>query len=113
MVGESGLAHEAARRIPAIHPDVAILDARLRDGSGVDACREIRTRNPEIRAPILTSSDEDEAIFAAIWPAGHTLKHCVATTSSRPYAGSPPGQSTLPVGHRRRPRAGPSRSSRR
>ena len=65
VVGESGLAEEAARRIPALRPDVAILDGRLPDGSGIDVCREIRSRDPEIKALILTSYDDDDALFAA------------------------------------------------
>ena len=54
IVGESGLAREAARRIPALRPDVALLDARLPDGSGIEVCREIRSRDPSIHAIILT-----------------------------------------------------------
>ena len=49
VVGESGLAEEATRRIPALRPHVALLDARLPDGRGVDVCREIRSRHPERR----------------------------------------------------------------
>ena len=74
--GSPGLADEATRRIPALRPDVAILDARLPDGSGIDVCREIRSRDPHIKALILTSYDDDEALFAAIMAgaAGYTLK---------------------------------------
>ncbi|QNN51525.1 response regulator [Nocardioides mesophilus] len=76
VVGESGLAHEAAARIPALRPHVAVLDARLPDGSGIDVCREIRSVDPEIKALILTSYDDDEALFAAILAgaAGYVLK---------------------------------------
>ena len=76
MVGESGLAKEAARRIPALRPDVAILDARLPDGSGIDVCRDVRSVDPNINALILTSYDDDEALFAAILAgaAGYVLK---------------------------------------
>ena len=76
VVGESGTADEAIRRIPALRPDVAILDARLPDGSGIDVCREIRSRDPHIKALILTSYDDDEALFAAIMAgaSGYTLK---------------------------------------
>ena len=76
VVGESGLAEEAKRRIPAMRPDVAILDGRLPDGSGIDVCREVRSRHPEIAALILTSYDDDEALFAAIMAgaAGYVLK---------------------------------------
>jgi len=76
VVGESGLAHEATRHIPALRPDVAILDGRLPDGSGIDVCREIRSRDPDIAALILTSYDDDDALFAAIMAgaAGYILK---------------------------------------
>lgn len=76
VVGESGLAQEATRRIPALRPDVAILDGRLPDGSGIDVCREVRSRSPEIAALILTSFDDDDALFSAIMAgaAGYLLK---------------------------------------
>ncbi|NHC22118.1 response regulator transcription factor [Nocardioides sp. IC4_145] len=76
VVGESGLAEEAARRIPALRPDVAILDGRLPDGSGIDVCREVRSRDAAIKALILTSYDDDDALFAAIMAgaAGYLLK---------------------------------------
>ena len=76
VVGDVGSAQEAIRIVPALRPDVAVLDARLPDGSGIDVCREIRSRNPEIRAIILTSYDDDEALFAAIMAgaSGYVLK---------------------------------------
>ncbi|MGI8434382.1 MAG: response regulator [Nocardioidaceae bacterium] len=76
VVGESGSALEAERRIPALRPDVAVLDARLPDGSGIDVCRAVRSVDPTIRALILTSYDDDEALFAAIMAgaAGYVLK---------------------------------------
>jgi DNA-binding NarL/FixJ family response regulator len=76
VVGESGLAQEAIRRIPALRPDVAILDGRLPDGSGIDVCREIRSQDPEIKALILTSFDDDDALFSAIMAgaSGYLLK---------------------------------------
>ena len=76
VVGESGLAHEAAARIPALRPHVAVLDARLPDGSGIDVCRDVRSVDPTIRALILTSYDDDEALFAAILAgaSGYVLK---------------------------------------
>src|SRR5690242_21532844 len=76
VVGESGLANEAAARIPALRPDVAVLDARLPDGSGIEVCRTVRAIDPQIKALILTSYDDDEALFAAIMAgaAGYTLK---------------------------------------
>lgn len=76
VVGESGSAAEAARRIPAIRPAVAVLDARLPDGSGIEVCREVRSLDPGIKALILTSYDDDDALFAAIMAgaAGYVLK---------------------------------------
>ena len=76
VVGESGLAEEATRRIPALRPDVAVLDGRLPDGSGIDVCRDVRSVDPSIACLILTSYDDDEALFHAIMAgaAGYVLK---------------------------------------
>lgn len=76
VVGESGSAAEAKRRIPALHPDVAVLDARLPDGSGIDVCRSIRSVDPGLRAIILTSYDDDQALRAAVLAgaSGYVLK---------------------------------------
>ncbi|MDX6367901.1 MAG: two-component system, NarL family, response regulator DevR [Nocardioidaceae bacterium] len=81
VVGESGSAVEAQSRIPALRPDVAVLDARLPDGSGIEVCRSIRSVDPRLRALILTSYDDDEALFAAIMAgaAGYVLKQ-IGTT---------------------------------
>ena len=76
VVGESGLAQEAVRRIPALRPDVAILDGRLPDGTGMEVCRDVRSVDPSIKALILTSYDDDDALFSAIMAgaAGYILK---------------------------------------
>ena len=66
VVGESATAAEATARIPALRPDVAVLDGRLPDGSGIEVCRAVRAVDPTIKALILTSYDDDEALFAAI-----------------------------------------------
>ncbi len=97
VVGESGLAEEATRRIPALRPDVAILDGRLPDGSGVDVCREIRSRDPHIKALILTSYDDDEALFSAIMAgaAGYVLKQVRGTDLIDTVRRVAAGQSTL------------------
>jgi DNA-binding NarL/FixJ family response regulator len=65
VVGESGSAPEATRMIPALRPDVALLDVQLPDGSGIEVCRHIRTQDPHIRALMLTTFDDDEARLAA------------------------------------------------
>ena len=76
VAGEAGTADEALRRLPAVRPDVAILDVRLPDGNGVEVCREIRSRHPEIQCLMLTSFADDEALFDAIMAgaAGYVLK---------------------------------------
>jgi DNA-binding NarL/FixJ family response regulator len=76
VIGESGSAREAGRRIPALRPDVAILDGRLPDGTGMDVCRDVRSLDPGIACLILTSYDDDEALVAAIMAgaAGYVLK---------------------------------------
>jgi len=76
IVGEAGTAAEALARIPATRPDVAVLDARLPDGSGIDVCRDIRSVMPDVRCIILTSYDDNDAVFAAVMAgaAGYLLK---------------------------------------
>jgi two-component system response regulator DevR len=76
IVGEAATVAQALRRIPAVRPDVAVLDARLPDGSGIDVCREISSSHPGVRCLILTSYDDDEALFAAVMAgaAGYLLK---------------------------------------
>lgn len=76
VVGESGSAQEAARRIPALRPSVMVLDARLPDGSGIDVCRDVRSVDPSIAGLILTSFDDDAALTAAVaaGAAGYVLK---------------------------------------
>ncbi len=66
VVGEAGTAEEALSRIPPTRPEVALLDVRLPDGDGVEVCREIRSRHPEIQCLMLTSFADDEALFDAI-----------------------------------------------
>jgi DNA-binding NarL/FixJ family response regulator len=76
VVGEASTAAEALIRIPLIRPQVAVLDVRLPDGSGVEVCREIRSEWPEIVCVMLTSYNDDEALYAAILAgaAGYVLK---------------------------------------
>lgn len=81
VVGEAGTAEQALNRIPAIRPHVALLDARLPDGSGIDVCRDIRSAMPETRCLILTSYDDEDAIFAAVMAgaSGYLLKEIRGT----------------------------------
>jgi len=76
VCGEAASAAEALARIPASRPDVAVLDVRLPDGNGVELCRELRARTPELHCLMLTSFSDDEALLDAIMAgaAGFVLK---------------------------------------
>jgi two-component system, NarL family, response regulator DevR len=95
VVGEAGTVAEALDRIPSTNPDVAVLDVRLPDGSGVEVCREIRSQCPDIVCVMLTSYVDDEILFAAIMAgaAGYVLKQVgggdLVQTVRRAGAGQP------------------------
>ena len=76
VVGEAGNVEQALQRIGAVNPDVAVLDVRLPDGSGVELCRDIRANHPNIACLMLTSYSDDEALFEAIMAgaSGYVLK---------------------------------------
>jgi DNA-binding NarL/FixJ family response regulator len=76
VVGEAGTADAALKAIPETEPRVAVLDVRLPDGSGVEVCREVRSRHPEVACLMLTSFSDDEALFDAIMAgaSGYVLK---------------------------------------
>jgi DNA-binding NarL/FixJ family response regulator len=76
VVGEAGTAAEALARVPAVKPQVAILDVRLPDGDGVTVCRELRSRLPDLACLMLTSFGDDEALLSAIMAgaSGYLLK---------------------------------------
>ena len=81
VVGEAGTAADAITRIAASQPDVAVLDVRLPDGSGVEVCREVRSLFPDIHVLMLTSYADDEALFNAIMAgaSGYVLKEIRGT----------------------------------
>jgi two-component system, NarL family, response regulator DevR len=81
VIGEAGTAQSALARIPALRPDVAVLDVRLPDGDGVSVCRDIRSRMPEVACLMLTSFGDEEALFDAIMAgaAGYVLKQIRGT----------------------------------
>jgi two-component system response regulator DevR len=81
VVGEAKNAAEALARVPALKPDVAILDVRLPDGDGVSVCRELRSRMPELKVIMLTSYSDDEALFEAILAgaSGYLLKQILGS----------------------------------
>ena len=76
VVGEAKNAAEAMARVPALRPDVVVLDVRLPDGDGVTVCRELRARMPGLGVVMLTSYSDDEALFQAILAgaSGYLLK---------------------------------------
>ncbi len=76
VVGEAGTVEEAVATAARTEPDVIVMDIRLPDGSGVDACREIRGQRPETKVIMLTSYADDEAIYGSIMAgaAGYLLK---------------------------------------
>lgn len=76
VVGEAGTAAQARARIAATRPDVALLDVRLPDGSGIDVCRDVRSDDPGVRCLILTGYDDDDALSAAVLAgaSGYVLK---------------------------------------
>jgi two-component system response regulator DevR len=81
IVGEGTTVAQGWARIRATRPDVVLLDVRLPDGSGIDLCREIRSRYPEIKCLVLTAYDDDDALRAAVLAgaAGYVIKDIRAT----------------------------------
>jgi DNA-binding NarL/FixJ family response regulator len=76
VVGEAATAAEALARVPALRPQVAVLDVRLPDGDGVGVCRELRSQMPELACLMLTSFSDDDALLDAVMAgaAGYVLK---------------------------------------
>jgi two-component system, NarL family, response regulator DevR len=76
VIGEAGTASAALARIPALRPDVAVLDVRLPDGDGVTVCREVRSRMPRVACLMLTAFSDDQALLDSIMAgaAGYVLK---------------------------------------
>ncbi|HTI25660.1 MAG TPA: response regulator transcription factor [Kutzneria sp.] len=97
VVGEAGTVAEALVRVPAVQPQVAVLDVRLPDGNGVELCRELRSSMPSLQCLMLTSFSDDDALFDAIMAgaAGFLLKQVLGSdlvNAIRTVAG---GQSLL------------------
>ncbi|MFE9171331.1 response regulator [Streptomyces kebangsaanensis] len=76
VIGEAATAEQALVRVPALRPDVAVLDVRLPDGDGVTVCRELRSRLPDLACLMLTSFDDEEALLDSIMAgaSGYVLK---------------------------------------
>ncbi|MFD7658161.1 response regulator [Actinosynnema sp. NPDC059797] len=92
VVGEAGSVAEALALVPASGAEVAVLDVRLPDGNGIELCRELRSRVPELKCLMLTSFTDDEALFDAIMAGasgfvlkrilGHDLQNAVRTVAA-------------------------------
>jgi DNA-binding NarL/FixJ family response regulator len=97
IVGEATRVKEAIDEACRLQPDVVLMDVRLSDGSGVDACRAIRDCNPSARVLFLTSYQDDEAVIAAVvgGAAGYLLKHVNAEALLRAIHTVAEGQSIL------------------
>ena len=100
VVGEAGTAAEALALVPALVPDVAVLDVRLPDGDGVSVCRDIRSALPDVACLMLTSFGDDEALFDAIMAgaAGYVLKQIRGTDLIGAVRAVAAGQSLLDPG---------------
>jgi DNA-binding NarL/FixJ family response regulator len=104
VVGEAADASHALARIAATRPDVAILDVRLPDGDGIELCREVRSRHPEIGCLILTAYDDDEAAMSAVLAgaAGYVLKNINGSKLVDDVRAVAAGRSLLQAGVTRR-----------
>ncbi|MFD8785544.1 response regulator [Kitasatospora sp. NPDC059599] len=100
VIGEAATVEQALTRVPALRPDVAVLDMRLPDGDGVTVCRELRSRMPELACLILTSFDDEEALLDAIMAgaAGYVLKQISGTDLVSAVRTVASGQSMLDPG---------------
>ncbi|MGB3674715.1 MAG: response regulator transcription factor [Candidatus Nanopelagicales bacterium] len=81
IVGEAGTAAQAMARVPALNPQVAVLDVQLPDGNGVTVCRDLRSDFPDLKCLMLTSFEDDEALLDAIvaGASGYVLKQIRGT----------------------------------
>ena len=97
VIGEAGTAASALARLPALRPDVAVLDVRLPDGDGVAVCREIRSKLPETACLMLTAYGDDRALLGAIMAgaAGYVTKQTCGADLVNAVRAVASGQSTL------------------
>jgi two-component system response regulator DevR len=107
VVGESGSAQEAIRRIPALRPHVTLLDVRLPDGSGIEVCRAVRAIDPSIAVLVLTSYDDDDALLAAVvaGAAGFVVKDVRSSDLVRSIRAVAAGEMLIDLATRERARA--------
>jgi DNA-binding NarL/FixJ family response regulator len=97
VVGEAASVTEALTMVPAVAPDVAVLDVRLPDGNGIELCRELMSRLPDLKCLMLTSFTDDEALFDAIMAgaSGFVLKRILGTDLTTAVKTVAAGQSLL------------------
>lgn len=97
VVGQAGTVAEAISEAARMTPDVIVMDVRLPDGSGIEACREIREARPETKVIILTSYADEEAVFASILAgaAGYVLKQTRGSVLADAIAAAARGESLL------------------
>lgn len=104
IVGEGGSAEEGRDLISALQPDVAVLDDRLPDGTGIGLCRDLRSTAPEVKCLILTGWDEQHAVRAAVLAgaAGYVLKQIGNNELANAIRSAAAGHSLIPPGVRKR-----------
>jgi DNA-binding NarL/FixJ family response regulator len=97
VVAEAGDVHQAVDRANATFPDVVVMDVRLGEGSGIEACRDIRAQRPETKVIMLTSFADEEALFASIMAgaSGFVLKQVRGDDIVRSIRAVAEGQSLL------------------
>jgi two-component system, NarL family, response regulator DevR len=97
VVGQAGTVADAISEAARMKPDVIVMDVRLPDGSGIEACREIREARPETKVIILTSYADEEAVFASILAgaAGYVLKQTRGSVLADAIAAAARGESLL------------------
>jgi DNA-binding NarL/FixJ family response regulator len=100
VVGEAGTCAQALARVPALRPDVAVLDVRLPDGDGITVCRELRSQLPDLACLMLTSFDDEDALLDAIMAgaSGYVLKQISGTDLISAVRTVGSGQSMLDPG---------------
>src|SRR5688572_21617842 len=100
VIGEASTAEQALARVPALRPQVAVLDVRLPDGDGVGVCRELRSRMPDLACLMLTSFDDEEALLDAIMAgaSGYVLKQITGADLVNAVRTVASGQSMLDPG---------------
>ena len=97
IVGQAGTVEQAIAEAARFEPDVIVMDVRLPDGSGIEACREIREARPETKVIMLTSYADDDAVFASILAgaAGYVLKQTRGSALADAIAAVARGESLL------------------